>query len=374
MRLMLAVPALVCVFSVGAAHAQDPPDLIFIDGFELLGPGDACAADERCASGTCVDGVCCNTSCEGVCTACDVASALGTCSPIPAGTDPDGECGSVSCSTYYWGWSGDTCYRKADVAADEASCGTGACRTAAQECGHQTQPGPPATTCHTTCQDPNPITCSGTTPGSCTNVNPGNQSCGDGVCHVTVPQCVSGAPNTCTPNWAASTTETCNDIDDNCDGTIDNGAFADAQEPNVDCNTFRTLNGVGSDGTRTYNTLTIYPQGDADYFRFTASETDSSCGCGGFPPDEDYEVIVTLTVPAGGGSYQICTGVDCNSWASCLTVAAGTSGTARFYLDGECGITTDSYPIYVRVIGSGAPGFECRPYTLSYTFDAGLCR
>jgi hypothetical protein len=57
-------------------------------------------------------------------------------------------------------------------------------------------------------------------------------------------------------------------------------------------------------------------------------------------------------------------------------VAAGTSGTVSFYLDGACGLggATDSYSIYVRVVGSGAPGYECSPYTLQYTFDAGLCR
>lgn len=104
-----------------------------------------------------------------------------------------------------------------------------------------------------------------------------------------------------------------------------------------------------------------------------AMETDNSCACG-FPySDEDYEMQVTLTVPVGGGSYQLCEGTTCGVWHSCLTVAAGTSGTIRFFLDGACP-GTDSYSFHVRVVGSGAPGYECRPYALSYTFDAGLCR
>jgi hypothetical protein len=165
----------------------------------------------------------------------------------------------------------------------------------------------------------------------------------------------------------------CNDIDDNCDGTADNGAFADAHEPNVDCATSPTLMSVGSDQSRTYNNLTIYPEGDVDYFRFSATETDASCGCG-FGFDEDYEMRITLTVPAGGGSYELCAGTACDSLGSCLTVTAGASGTVRFFLDGECGPVSDSYTIHVRVVGSAAPAYECRPYTLAYTFDAELCR
>ena len=42
-------------------------------------------------SGTCSDGVCCNINCD-KCGSCNTPAALGTCIPIPAGTDPEGEC------------------------------------------------------------------------------------------------------------------------------------------------------------------------------------------------------------------------------------------------------------------------------------------
>jgi hypothetical protein len=59
----------------------------------------------------------------------------------------------------------------------------------------------------------------------------------------------------------------------------------------------------------------------------------------------------------------------------CFNVAAGTTTTLSQYLDGACGPgQTDSYTVYIRVRGLNAPGFECSPYTLSYFFDAGLCR
>ncbi|HEX6853604.1 MAG TPA: MopE-related protein [Candidatus Polarisedimenticolaceae bacterium] len=338
-----------------------------------VGQGGFCSAPSQCSPGlSCTDDVCCDGSCVGVCAACDLAGNAGTCSAIPAGTDPDAECAGVSCTGYYWGWSGDSCLRKADVSASQATCdGAFACRTQAQECGAQTTAGPTTLTCHPTCQDPNLATCSGTTAGSCTNVNPGTQSCGVGACQVTVNQCINGAPNTCTPG--NPTTETCNDVDDNCDGTVDNGAFSDSLEPNPDCTSFAALSNVGSDQTRTYSTMTVYPSGDADLFRFTATETDSSCACGAFSFDEDYNLDVTLTVPASAGSYELCVNVGSCSFASCVTVPAGTSQSLRVLLDGDCTLT-DNYITYVRVRGVGSPGFECVPYTLTYFFDAGYCR
>lgn len=54
--------------------------------------GGKCASPEECESGYCVDGRCCNGACEGVCERCDTVGAEGICSPVPADTDPDGEC------------------------------------------------------------------------------------------------------------------------------------------------------------------------------------------------------------------------------------------------------------------------------------------
>jgi hypothetical protein len=48
--------------------------------------GLACMNDGQCASGHCIDGVCCATTCAGACMACNVAGSVGTCSPKLAGT------------------------------------------------------------------------------------------------------------------------------------------------------------------------------------------------------------------------------------------------------------------------------------------------
>jgi uncharacterized repeat protein (TIGR01451 family) len=43
--------------------------------------GASCTAAEQCASGHCVDGVCCNSACLGQCEACDLPGKAGACSP-----------------------------------------------------------------------------------------------------------------------------------------------------------------------------------------------------------------------------------------------------------------------------------------------------
>jgi hypothetical protein len=293
---------------------------------------------------------------------------------VPDLADPDGECGAISCLGFYQGWLGDACRRKDDVSAAAAACnGAGACRSTAQECTAQTAAGPTVVTCDANCQDPNLATCMGTTVGTCTNVNPGSQTCGQGICTVTVPQCSGGAPVTCVPGTPA--TETCNNLDDNCDGVVDNNAaFADGREPNNACANYSTLPTIGSDQTLTQNALTIYPSGDVDYFRINATETDSSCACCDFfCTDEDYRLAVTLTVPIGAGSYVFCTDTVCGANVNCQTVNAGTSFTWTWPLDGGCP-GNDSYSLYVRIApGTTPPGFECVPYTLSYSFDALVC-
>jgi hypothetical protein len=61
--------------------------------------GTGCANDNECTSGFCVDSVCCASACTATCQACSAAKTGGTdgtCSPIPSGSDPDGECGAGS--------------------------------------------------------------------------------------------------------------------------------------------------------------------------------------------------------------------------------------------------------------------------------------
>jgi hypothetical protein len=52
-----------------------------------------CTKGADCATGHCVDGVCCDVACDQSCFSCVLPSAPGKCSPEPAGVDLRGECG-----------------------------------------------------------------------------------------------------------------------------------------------------------------------------------------------------------------------------------------------------------------------------------------
>ncbi len=79
---------------------------------------------------------------------------------------------------------------------------------------------------YTMCAPANPATetCNGiddNCDGTIDNVMPAIQTCGSGVCARTAPACVDGGIPVCVPGMGG--TEICNGIDDDCDGTPDDG-------------------------------------------------------------------------------------------------------------------------------------------------------
>lgn len=56
------------------------------------GLGTACKSAKECASGQCVDGVCCASACDSVCESCNLPGKAGSCEAIPKGEDPQTEC------------------------------------------------------------------------------------------------------------------------------------------------------------------------------------------------------------------------------------------------------------------------------------------
>ena len=60
-------------------------------GAEPASPGkplaQGCAANSECASGFCVDGVCCNSACDGQCLNCAQSGSAGYCTSQPTGDD-----------------------------------------------------------------------------------------------------------------------------------------------------------------------------------------------------------------------------------------------------------------------------------------------
>lgn len=92
--------------------------------------GKNCGPMVQCASGFCVDGVCCDVACEGQCLACNLSGKKGECSEYPAGIDDFSSmpsCGGAggTCGV------GATCVdkKKNDDAecVEDAECASGAC-------------------------------------------------------------------------------------------------------------------------------------------------------------------------------------------------------------------------------------------------------
>jgi len=76
----------------GPEAGPDRPDIIITPVDSGRSNGSACQTGSECGSGFCVDGVCCNNACSGLCERCDISSSVGMCSPVPSGSDPDFEC------------------------------------------------------------------------------------------------------------------------------------------------------------------------------------------------------------------------------------------------------------------------------------------
>jgi formylglycine-generating enzyme required for sulfatase activity len=63
--------------------------------------GVSCAHSSGCESGYCVDGVCCESACEGPCMSCSMSAYEGWCTYVGYGSDPDGDCGTCQfCNGY----------------------------------------------------------------------------------------------------------------------------------------------------------------------------------------------------------------------------------------------------------------------------------
>jgi MYXO-CTERM domain-containing protein len=65
--------------------------------------GQACMNDAACSTGYCVDGVCCESACDGTCEACSAAKkgggVDGACGPVKDHTDPESDCLGYVCVT-----------------------------------------------------------------------------------------------------------------------------------------------------------------------------------------------------------------------------------------------------------------------------------
>ena len=101
--------------------------------------GGTCTTGDDCNSNICQQGICCNEVCTGTCRSCAVPQSEGRCIPVPAGSDPLGQCadsGRAGCGTdgFCDGMGGCEIYSKATVCKDPACPVGGSVGTAAWKC------------------------------------------------------------------------------------------------------------------------------------------------------------------------------------------------------------------------------------------------
>ena len=134
--------------------------------------GQTCGAASECASTHCVDGVCCNSACDGTCMACNVPTSLGTCSAAPAGTDLHNDCswqasstcgntgtcdGNGACAMYPDGTVCAATYCMAGVVHPASTCnGNGSCEAASTISCNGFTCDSSGTGCETTCNQSTP--------------------------------------------------------------------------------------------------------------------------------------------------------------------------------------------------------------------------
>lgn len=106
-------PAAECFVGKGTGASASGGGGTGAGGASGAGNGEACLSGEECASGFCVDGVCCGSSCDGKCQGCAEAvtgAPDGTCAGLPVGTgDPAfPECSAGGCGKVQgWCWCED---------------------------------------------------------------------------------------------------------------------------------------------------------------------------------------------------------------------------------------------------------------------------
>lgn len=335
-------------------------------------PGTACTAVDQCASGFCVDGVCCDKACTGTCYACTKAKKGtgddGVCGPIAAGTDPDNECAQDPVSTCqhngYCNGAGTCAFYAIGTACGSVSCvgnsAVGKVCNSFNECKAEA-----------TGVDCAPYVCGATgCPGSCTDSTQCTTGyyCSGGLC---VAQKTQG--ETC------STADECakgNCVDGYC---CDQACTAQCQACDVagaqgTCTTFsgdptahnkNACNGTGAcagtcDGN---NTTCVYPDS-------TTTCEGSACVGNVYQPK-----VCDGQGTCVAGQSQDCGNYACDSTAGacktkCQSDSDCASGSSCNTTTGQCAALTATCKDAYTVIQANGQEESCEPYKCV----AGVCQ
>ncbi len=178
-------------------------------------PGATCTRGGACAGGNCVDGVCCNTACEGQCEACNVEGSVGTCAPVtgtPRGARAACAGAGSTCGGACDGMNRAACtYPGMSTECRAAACADGAATLAATCDGAGACPMPSTTPCA-------PYVCGAT---ACLTACTANEQCAMGSA------CISGTCQGRRPNGGmCATANECESgqcVDGVCCNTACNG-------------------------------------------------------------------------------------------------------------------------------------------------------
>jgi hypothetical protein len=254
----------------------------------------------------------------------------------------------------------DDCDGSTDEDMGKIFCGTGECARNVPACAagrpNICMPGTPALSERCDGLDNN---CDGRTDEGIAAM-----TCGQGICRHSVAGCVNGHTNQCNP-FQGMTAETCNGLDDDCDGESDDNITSsiDGYESNPNCGFPKDLGVIYEGDAQMVFKATAYPGTDIDWFRFTAAEKDHSCVWG---TDQDYSVTIYMFEPTGPA-------VDARMvlelWTdSCQKLASSSVNGAvaeliQYKWDGECG-PNDSRSFRIKIAPTTKDDARCLPYTV----------
>lgn len=254
------------------------------------GNGTACTVSYECTTGNCIDGVCCDKACNGLCEACTKAltgGTDGTCKSIAAGSDPQFECPDNGAS----------------VCGTNGSCnGSGGCQLYANGTVCQ------AASCASSTSRNVPDTCNGT--GTC--VDQLTQNCATGYA------CVAGACQTsCTDDTQCASAYYCDTVAKQCvaDKTQGQACPRDAAcSGNANC-----VDGVCCDSSCTGTCRSCLKNR-------TGLPADGTCGNTLDDTDPENECAIDVGYPASCKAPGTCNGQGaCRVYAKTGTVSKATT-------------------------------------------------
>ena len=220
--------------------------------------GHTCTAAGACASGLCQQGVCCASTCSGTCASCALTGTLGTCTNIPAGTDPLNACTDATAAT---------------CSTDGTCDGSGKCRlyAAGTVCAAQSCSGSTFTPTRT---------CDGT--GVCKSVS--SSLCTPYACDTTNNVCKTKCTATtdcASPNTCNATTMSCGLLSTGSTCTADAMCNSGHCAQSVCCATTCTANCSSCAIAGSLGTCIAVPAGQ-DPLNQCTDATAATCGTNGF--------------------------------------------------------------------------------------------